>query len=136
MPALALYRREFKPSAQLAKPWAMVGLNVIAADTDAEALRLFTSQQQAFTNMARNRRGPLPLPIDDIESYWSPLEKQQVRQMLSCSVVGACETVLRGVAGFAVRTGADELMVVSPIHDPAQRQRSYELLATYVHPAN
>jgi len=128
-PALALYRSEFKPSAQLARPWAMVGLNVIAADTDAEARRLFTSQQQAFTNMLRNRRGPLPLPIDDIESYWSPFEKQQVQQMLSCSVVGSRETVLCCVADVAARTVADELMVVSPIHDPAQRQRSYELLA-------
>ena len=127
--ALALYRGEFRPSAQLARPWAMVGLNVIAADTDAEARRLFTSQQQAFTNMMRDRRGPLPLPIDDIESYWSPAEKQQVGQMLSCSVVGARETVVRGVADFAARTEADELMVVSPIHDPAKRQHSYELLA-------
>jgi len=127
--ALALYRRDFKPSAQLAKPWAMVGLNVIAASTDAEARRLFTSQQQAFTNMVRNRRGQLPPPIDDIEAYWSPAEKQHVQRMLSCSVVGSRETVARGVTDFAEQTGADELMVVSPIHDPALRQRSYELLA-------
>ena len=129
MSALALYRREFRPSAQLARPWAMAGLNVIAADSDADARRLFTSAQQAFTNMVRGRVGPLPPPIDDIEAYWSPMEKAHVQQMLSCSVVGGRETVAREVAEFAERTGVDELMVVTAIHDPALRQRSYEALA-------
>lgn len=127
--ALAVYRQGFKPSAQLAKPWAMVGLNVIAATTDAEAQRLYTSQQQAFTNLLRNRLGPLPAPISDIGAHWSPAEQQQVQRMLACSVVGSGDTVRQGVADFAARTGADELMVVSPIHDPALRQRSYALLA-------
>ena len=114
-PALALYRNEFTPSAQLAKPWAMVGLNVITADTDAEARRLFTSQQQAFTNLVRRTVGPLPPPIDDMDTYWSPQEKHEVQRMLSCSVVGSRETVRRGVEAFALRTGANEVML-SLIH--------------------
>ncbi|HEV8312716.1 MAG TPA: LLM class flavin-dependent oxidoreductase, partial [Burkholderiaceae bacterium] len=91
--ALQVYRGSFKPSAQLQKPHAMVGLNVIAAETDEEARRLFTSQQQAFTNMVRNRRGQFPPPIDDIDSYWTPVEKHHAAGMLACSIVGSTETV-------------------------------------------
>src|SRR5215210_7567976 len=93
MPALQVYRREFKPSKQLQKPYAMVGCNVIAADTDAEARRLFTSAQQSFTNLFRGTRGKLQPPIDDIESYWSPGEKAQASNMLTCSFVGSAATI-------------------------------------------
>jgi luciferase family oxidoreductase group 1 len=127
--ALALYRRNFKPSAQLARPHAMVGVNIVVADTDVEARRLFTSQQQAFTNLLRGRPGPYRAPVDDIDAYWSPAEKAQASRMLACSIVGAPETVRAGLRDFAAETGADELMVVSAIFHPAARLRSYELLA-------
>jgi luciferase family oxidoreductase group 1 len=129
MQALNLYRTRFEPSAQLAAPHAMVGINVIAADTDAEARRLFTSAQQAFTNMIRGTRGLLPAPIDDIETYWSPVEKAQASSMLACSFVGSPETVRRELETFLARTGADEVMVAAAIHDHSARLRSYEILA-------
>jgi luciferase family oxidoreductase group 1 len=130
--ALALYRSEFRPSAQLAEPYAMAGLNVFAADTDAEARRLFTTPQQAFANRFRGVAGPYPPPIDDIEAYWSPAEKAQASAMLAYSVVGSAETVRAGVEQFRELTGVDELMVVSAIYDHAARVRSYEILAEAV----
>ncbi|MEP9375871.1 LLM class flavin-dependent oxidoreductase [Aquabacter sp. CN5-332] len=129
MQALAVYRERFEPSAQLAKPHAMVGVNIIAADADAQARRLFTSAQQAFTNMVRGTRGLLPEPIDDIETYWSPMEKAHASGMLACSFVGSRETLRTSLRAFLEKTGADELMVASAIHDPAARVRSYEILA-------
>ncbi len=127
--ALMLYRRGFKPSAQQAAPHAMVGVNVVLAETDEAARRLFTSQQQAFVNLLRGRPGKYAPPIDDIESFWTPAEKQHVQRMLACSFVGSPETVRAGLRGFIEQTQADELMVVSAVHDPAARIRSYELLA-------
>jgi luciferase family oxidoreductase group 1 len=127
--ALELYRANFRPSAQLQKPYAMVGANVIAADTDAEARRLFTSAQQAFTNLFRGTRGKLTPPIDDIEAYWSPLEKAQASRMLACAFVGSPATVEAGLTKFIRDTGADEVIVAAAIYDHAARLRSYELLA-------
>ncbi|MCW2238162.1 LLM class flavin-dependent oxidoreductase [Azospirillum canadense] len=129
MQALEVYRAGFQPSEQLDRPYAMVGVNVVAADTDAEAKRLFTSPQQSFANLVRGTRGLLPPPIDDIESYWSPMEKAQASNMLSCSFVGSADTVRQGLAAFLERTGADELMVASAIYDHGARLRSYEILA-------
>ena len=128
--ALAEYRNRFQPSAQLERPYAMAGVNVFAADTDREAQRLFTSAQQQFTNMVRNRRGKLQPPLEDIESYWTPPEKAHVCGMLRYSFVGSPATVRRGLEEFAERTAVDELMVVSAIFDHAARLRSYELLAS------
>ena len=128
-PALAIYREKFQPSAQLDRPYAMVGVNVMAAATDAEARRLFTSAQQSFANMFRGRRGKLPPPIADIETYWTPMEKAQASNMLACSVVGSPETVREGVERLVERTGADELIVAAAIHDHQARLRSYEILA-------
>jgi luciferase family oxidoreductase group 1 len=129
LPALELYRSEFEPSEQLETPYAMVAANVIAADDDAPARRLFTSVQQSFTNIFRGRRGRLPAPIDDIERYWSPAERDQVSRMLSRSFVGSPDTVRDGLEAFLEETRADELIVASAIHDHAARLRSYELLA-------
>jgi luciferase family oxidoreductase group 1 len=129
MPALAIYRENFRPSAQLAKPYAMVGANVIAADTDVEARRLFTSAQQAFTNLLRGARGQLRPPIDDIESYWAPHEKAQVMRMLACAFVGSRATVRAGLERFVADTGADEVIVAAAIYEHAARLKSYELLA-------
>jgi luciferase family oxidoreductase group 1 len=129
LPALELYRREFEASEQLEAPYAMVAANVIAADDEDEARRLFTSPQQSFTNVLRGRRGRLPAPIDDIERYWTPAERERVSRMLSCSFVGSPETVRAGLDAFLAETRADELIVASAIHDHAARLRSYELLA-------
>ena len=129
MPALAAYREKFEPSRQLDRPHAMVGVNVIAAETDEEARRLFTSVQQAFANMVRGTRGRLPPPINDIESYWTPMEKAHASNMLSCSVVGSPKTVRHGLKSLAERTQADEFIVAAAIHDHQARLRSYEILA-------
>jgi len=128
--ALRVYRARFQPSRQLERPHAMVGVNVIAADTDAEARRLFTSVQQQFANRFRGARGQLPPPIDDIETYWSPIEKEQASAMLACSFVGSRETVARELNRFVEETAADEVMVAAAIYDHAARLRSYEILAS------
>jgi luciferase family oxidoreductase group 1 len=129
MQALQTYRARFQPSQQLQLPYAMVGVNVIAADTDDEARRLFTSAQQSFTNLLRGTRGQLRPPIDDIETYWTPMEKARASNMLACAFVGSRETVRRGLEAFIAQTGADELMVASAIYDHAARLHSYEILA-------
>jgi luciferase family oxidoreductase group 1 len=127
--ALQVYRETFKPSAQQATPYAMAGLHVVAADTDEEAKRLFTSTQQQFTNMVRNRRGRLQPPIDDIDTYWTPQEKLQAESMMTYAIHGSLDTVRRKLAAFIELTRADELMVVSAIYDHQARLRSYELLS-------
>jgi luciferase family oxidoreductase group 1 len=127
--ALRVYRARFKPSKQQATPYCLVGVNVIAAETDAEARRLWTSQQMSFAGLLRGERKLTQPPIDDIDAYWSPLEKAHASQMLGCSVVGSPDTVRQGLRALAERTGADELMVVSDVFDPALRRRSIELIA-------
>jgi len=128
-PAIQIYRERFKPSSQLEHSHAMPCINVIVADTDAEARRLFTSLQQRFTDMVRNARGLLSPPIDDIDTYWTPHEKAHAMRMLSCAFVGSPDTVRRELAAFIERTGADELMVSGTVYDHDARLRSYELLA-------
>ncbi|MBX9740379.1 MAG: LLM class flavin-dependent oxidoreductase [Beijerinckiaceae bacterium] len=127
--ALDVYRASFEPSEQLQRPYAMVGVNVVAAETAREAKRLFTSVQQSFTRMQRGTRGLLPPPIDDIETYWSPAEKPRVNEMLACSFVGDEDQVAISLDAFIRRTGADELIVASAIHDHDARLRSYTHLA-------
>jgi luciferase family oxidoreductase group 1 len=128
LPALEVYRSTFKPSEQLQEPYAMVGANVIVADDDATARRLFTSAQQSFTNILRGTRGRLPPPIDDIDSYWIPPERERASGMLARSFIGSPETVRAGLDAFAEETGADEIIVAAAIHDHSARLRSYELL--------
>lgn len=127
--ALLTYRTYFKPSKQLAAPHAMVGVNIVAAETDEEARRLWTTQQMSFTGIFRNARGLSKAPIDDIETYWSPLEKAQVSRMLACSIVGSQDSVRNGIGKLVERTGANELMIVSDVFDHRTRLRSYELIA-------
>lgn len=129
LPALATYRADFRQSAQLDRPYTMVAASVVAADTDEEARRLFTSQQQAFTNMVRDRRGRLQPPIDDIETYWRPEEKPHVERMLRRAYVGSAATVAAGLEDYVAETQADELIIASAIYDHGARLRSYELLA-------
>jgi len=128
--ALALYRREFRPSPRLAQSHVMLALNVVAADTDAEAARLFTTQQQAFVNLRRGRPGLVPPPLasgDAINSYCTPEEKAGVDRALACAVVGAPDTVKNGIAAFVARHRPDELMLIANIFDHAKRVRSFEL---------
>ncbi len=127
--ALDAYRANFQPSEQLQQPYAMIGVNVIAADTDAEARVLATSQQMTFADMFRGRPSLLKPPVDDIEVYWTPREKAQAEQMLSCSVVGSAETVRKGLNQLVADTKADELMIVTDIFDFSQRVRSLEITA-------
>lgn len=127
--ALDLYRREFRPSKRLEKPHAMLAVNVVAADTDAEARRLFTTLQQSFVNLRRGRLGLVPPPIDDIEAYWTPQEKAGVQNALACSVVGSVATVREGLRAFIARHRPDELMLTANIHDHAARLRSFERVA-------
>ena len=129
MPALQVYRARFSPSEQLDRPHAMVGVNVVVADTDAEAAMLFTSIQQRFVDMFRNTRGKLAPPIPTMDGYWSAAEEAQASAMLACSFVGSPETVQRGLEGFLAQTGADKLMVACAMYEHSARLRSYELLA-------
>lgn len=129
LPALEAYRSRFRPSAQLDRPYAMVGVNIIAAPSDAEARRLATTQQMSFANIFRGARGLSRPPIDDIETYWTPMEKAQAMRMLARSIVGSPETVREGIAALVAETAADELIVVSDVYDHAARLRSFELIA-------
>jgi len=127
--ALETYRARFKPSRQLERPYVMVGVNVIAADTDAEARRLATTQQMSFTDLVRGARALSRPPIDDIDTYWNPAEKMHAQRMLERSIIGSPETVRAGIEALRAETGADELIVVSDIYDHAARLRSFELIA-------
>lgn len=126
--ALQLYRTRFQPSAQRARPYAMLGVNIFAAETDALAAHLFTSLQQAFINLRRGRPGKLPAP-HAMEELWSPLEKAQVEHALMHSIVGSPETVHAGLAAFIAEYRPDELMITAQIHDHAARMRSFEIVA-------
>ena len=128
MQAIEIYREQFQPSPELERPYVMLGFNVIAADTDAEAARLFTSLQQAFINLRRGQPGRLPPPVDDFDQRLDPMERAMIAQALSCRGVGSADTVRRELTAFVARTGADELVVTSQIFDHAARLRSYEIL--------
>ncbi|MFA6229528.1 MAG: LLM class flavin-dependent oxidoreductase [Rhodanobacter sp.] len=128
--ALALYRRDFRPSARLQQPYAMLGINVVGADSDAEARRLFTTQQQSFINLRRGRPGLIPPPIDDIESYWTPPEKMMLERALACAVVGDPATLQAGLAAFIARHRPDELLITANVFEHAARRHSFELAAT------
>jgi luciferase family oxidoreductase group 1 len=127
--ALRIYRERFKPSDQLQSPYAMAGVHIVAAETDAEAQHLFTSAQQSFTNLHRGRPGPLPPPIDDIDTYWEPAEKLQASRFQKYAIVGSPPTVRSGLERFVDETQVDEVMAVTSVFDHAARVRSVEILA-------
>jgi len=129
LPALDIYRTRFKPSEQLDRPYTMVGVNIIAAESDDAARRLATTQQMSFTNLLRGARGLSQPPIDDIETYWSQTEKLQAQRMLARSIVGSAQTVRAGIDSLVQETKANELIVVSDVYDHATRLRSFELIA-------
>ncbi len=129
--ALDVYRSTYRPSADWPKPHAMVGINVVAADSDEQAALLFTSIQQRFLGMQRGVRGPLPRPMDPalLETLWNPREKQAVQRMLAASAVGGPATLRQQLQAIVDQTGADELIAAGAVHDHAARLHSYELLA-------
>jgi luciferase family oxidoreductase group 1 len=130
MQALEVYRSMFRPSKQLDHPHAMVGVNVIVADTDADAQRLFTSLQLRFLGMQRGQRGPLPRPVDSLDGIATEYEMAGVARALAMSAVGSPQTVTQRLDDIIEATHADELIVATAVHDHAARLRSYELLAT------
>ncbi len=127
MGAIEIYRERFKPSPRLQEPYVMLGLNVIAAETDDEAKLLFTSIQQAFANLRLGRPGKMPPPKADLQL--DPMVAHGIAQALSCSVVGGPARVKQGIAGFITQTGADELMVTGSVWDHQKRLRSFEIAA-------
>ena len=129
MSAIRIYRETFRPSERLAEPYVMLGFNVFAADTDAEARYLFSSLQQAFVNLRSGRSGKLPPPVEGYAERLGAGERAMIDQALACSAVGGPDTVRAQLRAFADRTGADELMVTSQIWDHAARVRSIEILA-------
>jgi len=127
--ALDVYRETYRPSARWPEPHAMVGVNVVAADSDAEGARLLTSLQQRFLGMRRGVRGPLPRPVDSMDGLWNEAERHGVQRMLAATASGGPDKVKRELQGIVERTGAKELIVAGAIHDHAARLRSYEILA-------
>jgi luciferase family oxidoreductase group 1 len=127
MDALDMYRREFKPSEQLDKPYVMAGFNVFAAPTDEEAHFLRTSARKATLSMRMGRPRALPLPDADFEQSLGPSEKRMLDHQGSCSAVGAPETVAAQLRDFVDRTGVDELMIAAQIYDHSKRVQSFEI---------
>lgn len=131
--ALHLYRRDFQPSRWLDTPYAMLGLNVFAADTDQEAQLLFTSLQQAFVNLRSGHPAPLPPPLPGFADSQDPRVQDMLERVLSCAIVGGPDTVKVGLEKFIAAHQPDEIMVTAQIFDAAARRKSYEILAA-VHP--
>ncbi|UOQ95667.1 LLM class flavin-dependent oxidoreductase [Halobacillus shinanisalinarum] len=127
--ALDLYRRNFKPSKTLEAPHAMLGVNVVAADTDEEAEYLATTLQQQFLNIIRNRETPLQPPVENMDEIWTEHEKAALQQQLGASIIGSKQTVKHKLQAFIEETQADELMITSQIYDHKKRLRSYEIVA-------
>jgi luciferase family oxidoreductase group 1 len=130
LPALQIYRSSFKPSEVLDKPYVMVGVNAIAADSEQEAKRLATSQQQTFLNLIRGRFGQLPPPVDSMDELWSPHEEVALRKQFSYSVVGDKDQVSDKFQSIVDETHADELIIASQVFDHQARLRSYEIIAS------
>ncbi|MDM5339598.1 LLM class flavin-dependent oxidoreductase [Fictibacillus enclensis] len=129
LPALDVYRRNFKPSEVLDKPYAMVGVNVIAADTEEKAAYLATSMQQQFLNLVRGIPSKLKPPVQSMEGIWSPYEKASIDQQLRTTMIGTPETVKAKLQAFLDETKADEMIINAQIFDHQDRLRSYEIVS-------
>lgn len=129
LPSLKLYRQTFQPSEDLPKPYAMVALNIVAADSDEEAEFLATSQYQSFLNLIRNMPGKIPPPVRDMNAIWNEREKALVNSRTGGSIIGSRETVQRKLEAYLEETKADEIMVNAMIYDQGKRLRSYEIIA-------
>ncbi len=133
--ALTIYRRDFRPSAQLARPYAMAGFNVFAADTDQQAELLASSQQQAFVSLRTGNPRQLPPPVPGYRDSLGAQGAAILDHVLQCSAVGGPASVARGLADFVARTGVDEVMVASAIYDHDARKRSLAITAEAMHEA-
>ncbi len=129
LPSLELYRKTFQQSDDLEKPYAMVALNIIAAETDEEAEFLATSQYQSFLNLVRGKPDKIPPPVEDMDAIWNAQEKALVNSRTGGSIIGSKETVKRKLEAFLDETKADEIMVNAMIFDQSKRLRSYEIVA-------
>ncbi|MFB7141857.1 LLM class flavin-dependent oxidoreductase [Gottfriedia sp. NPDC056225] len=128
--AMQMYHNNFKPSEFLDEPYAMIGLNVVVADTDKEAKKLFTTQQQSFLNLVRGGKPALlKPPVDDMEEIWSPYEKQTLENQMRLSAIGTVDTVTEKLQAILNMTKADEIMVNATVFDHNARLNSYELLS-------
>ena len=125
--ALAVYRSEFRPSARLARPYALVAMNVVAADTNEQARYLFTSLQQLFVNLHRGAIGQLPAPVDDIDQVWLPHERPGVERALAVSAVGDVAGVAAQMDALLRELAPNELMITANIFDPVARRHSFAL---------
>lgn len=131
LPALKLYRDSFQPSEILAKPYVIVGLNVIAADEDDKAHVLATSQQQAFLSLIRRTPSTLKPPVQSMEQIWTPYEKMIVDKQLQTTMIGSPNTVKEKLQAFLDETQADEFMINTHIYDHTDRLRSYEIVSEF-----
>lgn len=129
LPALKLYRETFEPSDKLQKPYAMLAMNVVAAETDEEAQFLATTQFQSFLRLTRGTPGQMLPPVENMDEIWTPQEKAAVESRLGGSIIGSAATVKAGLERILAETAADELMLNSMIFDHAARLRSYEIVA-------
>ncbi|HXH69615.1 MAG TPA: LLM class flavin-dependent oxidoreductase [Pyrinomonadaceae bacterium] len=129
LPAFEIYRRSFTPSDALRKPYAMLAINIIAADTDAEAWRLATTQFQSFLRLIRGTPGEMQPPVENMDELWTAQEKAAVESKLGGSIIGNAATIKDGLGKILDRTQADELMINAMIFDHKARLHSYELVA-------
>ena len=129
LPALALYRQRFEPSDELQQPYAMLAMNVVAAETDAEAQVLATTQFQAFLRLTRGMPGQMQPPVENMDELWTPQEKAALESRLGGSIIGSAATVKIGLEKLLSETNADELMVNAMIFDHTKRLKSYEIVA-------
>jgi luciferase family oxidoreductase group 1 len=130
--AISIYRRQFKPSEYLDKPYMMVCLNVIAAETNEEASWLSTTMQQFFLNVVRGSQTPLRPPVEDMSGYWSRAEQEMAASMSSVTLLGSKETIKQQLTRFQSIYNVDEIMAVSYIYDQNKQIRSYEILKEVV----
>lgn len=132
LPALDLYRNQFKPSALLQEPYVMIGTNIIAGETDEEAEKLSTSLLQHHLGLIRNRQVPLQPPVEDIDALCSGYEKEVLKQKLAGSIIGSRETVKRKLQQFVAETQTDEIIVNGQIFDHQARLQSYKIVADVI----
>jgi luciferase family oxidoreductase group 1 len=130
--AINIYRQNFKPSENLKEPYVISCVNVVAADTDAEANRLVTSLLQFFMGVITGKRRLLQPPVDSMDDIWTAQEAEAVGQMLGCSFIGGPETIKEDLQAFMDQTKVNELMVTSHIFDHQARLHSYEIFADVI----
>jgi luciferase family oxidoreductase group 1 len=130
--AISIYRSRFKPSAYLDKPYMMVCLNVIAAESDQEAKIQSTTMQQFFLNVVRGSQMFLQPPVENMDSIWNPMEKEMATSMSSVTLMGSKETVTEQLTGFQENYNVDEIMAVSYIYDQDKQKQSYQFLKDIV----